>query len=163
MKQVGIEIPKVDALEKALGIAKYGADLPAQEALYLKVVRSPRPHAKIVRIETEEALRIPDVQRIFTAKDILGKNLVGTITKDQPVLASDRVRYIGDPVVLIAAKTEEAADEAAKKVISGSNKRVLGAQTEIIDGREVHVIKVLTPDGRIQHYLIDAETGEIIG
>ena len=54
-------------------------------------------------------------------------------------------------------------DEATKKVISGSNKRVLGAQTEIIDGREVHVIKVLTPDGRIQHYLIDAETGEIIG
>ena len=117
MKQVGIEIPKVDALEKALGMAKYGADLPAQEALYLKVVRSPKPHAKILRIETEEALRIPDVQRIFTAKDILGKNLVGTITKDQPVLASDRVRYIGDPVVLIAAKTEEAADEAAKKVV----------------------------------------------
>jgi uncharacterized membrane protein YkoI len=54
-------------------------------------------------------------------------------------------------------------DEATKKVISGSNKRVLGAQTEIIDGREVHVIKVLTPDGRIQHYLIDAETGELIG
>ena len=54
-------------------------------------------------------------------------------------------------------------DEATKKVVSGSNKRVLGAQTEIIDGREVHVIKVLTPDGRIQHYLIDAETGQIIG
>jgi len=54
-------------------------------------------------------------------------------------------------------------DEATKKVISGSNKRVLGAQTEIIDGREVHVIKVLTPDGRIQHYLIDAETGQVIG
>jgi len=54
-------------------------------------------------------------------------------------------------------------DEATKKVISGGNKRVLGAQTEIIDGKEVHVIKVLTPDGRIQHYLIDAETGELIG
>ncbi|MGZ3568021.1 MAG: xanthine dehydrogenase family protein molybdopterin-binding subunit [Thermodesulfobacteriota bacterium] len=117
MKQVGIEIPKVDALEKALGTAKYGADLTTQEPLYLKVVRSPRPHAKIVRIETEEALRIPDVQRIFTAKDIPGKNLLGTITKDQPILASDRVRYIGDPVVLIAAKTEEALEEAAKKVV----------------------------------------------
>jgi len=117
MKQVGIEIPKVDALEKALGTAKYGADLPAQEALYLKVVRSPKPHAKIVRIETEEALRIPDVQRIFTAKDIPGKNLLGTITKDQPILASDRVRYIGDPVVLIAAKTEEALEDSAKKVV----------------------------------------------
>jgi CO/xanthine dehydrogenase Mo-binding subunit len=117
MKQVGIEIPKVDALEKALGTTKYGADLPTQEPLYLKVVRSPKPHAKIVRIEKEEALRIPDVQRIFTAGDIPGKNLVGTITKDQPILAPDRVRYIGDPLALIVARTEEALEEAAKKVV----------------------------------------------
>ena len=117
MKHVGIEIHKVDALEKALGTAKYGADLPIQEPLYLKVVRSLKPHAKIVKIETEEALKIPDIQRIFTAKDIPGKNRVGTIKKDQPVLASDRVRYIGDPVALIAAKTEEALEEAAKKVV----------------------------------------------
>jgi len=117
MKQVGIEIPKVDALEKALGTAKYGADLPIHEPLYLRVVRSPKPHAKIVKIGMDEAQRIQGVERIFTAKDIPGKNLVGTITKDQPILASDRVRYIGDPVLLIAAKTEEAADEAAKKVV----------------------------------------------
>ena len=116
MKRVGIEIPKVDVLEKALGEAKYGADLPPGEILCLKVVRSAKPHAKIVRIEMDEALRIPDVERIFTAKDIPGKNLIGTITKDQPVLASDRVRYIGDPVALIAAKTEEAVNEAAKKL-----------------------------------------------
>jgi len=117
MKRVGIEIPKVDVLEKALGEAKYGADLPPGEILCLKVVRSAKPHAKIVRIEMDEALRIPDVERIFTAKDIPGKNLIGTITKDQPVLASDRVRYIGDPVALIAAKTEEAVNEAAKKLV----------------------------------------------
>ena len=117
MKQVGIEIPKVDVLEKALGEAKYGADLPNQEPLHLKVIRSPKPHAKIVKIEMEETLRIPGVERIFTAKDIPGKNLVGTITKDQPILASDRVRYIGDPVALIAAKTEEAVEEAAKKLV----------------------------------------------
>ena len=117
MKQVGIEIPKVDVLEKALGEAKYGADLPTMEPLHLKVVRSPKPHAKIVRIEMDEALRIPGVERIFTAKDIPGKNLVGTITKDQPILASDRVRYIGDPVALVVAKTEEVAEEAAKKLV----------------------------------------------
>ena len=117
MKQVGIEIPKVDVLEKALGEAKYGADLPSGEPLYLKVVRSPKPHAKIVRIEMDNVLKVPGVERVFTAKDIPGKNLVGTITKDQPILASDCVRYIGDPVALIAAKTEEAVEEAAKKLV----------------------------------------------
>jgi CO/xanthine dehydrogenase Mo-binding subunit len=117
MKQVGIEIPKVDVIEKALGEAKYGADLPTQEPLYLKVLRSPKPHAKIVRIEMDEALRVPGVEGVFTAKDIPGKNLVGTINKDQPILASDRVRYIGDPVALIAAKTKEVAEEAVKKLV----------------------------------------------
>src|SRR4030042_3817030 len=117
MKQVGIEIPKVDVLEKALGEAKYGADLPNQEPLHLKVIRSPKPHAKIVKINTEEALRVPGVERVFTAKDIPGKNLVGTISKDQPILASDRLRYQGDPVALVAAKTEEAAEEGAKKLV----------------------------------------------
>jgi len=117
MKQVGIEIPKADVLEKALGAARYGADLPIQEPLYLKVVRSPRPHAKIVRIETDEVLKIPAVERVFTAKDIPGKNRVGTVIKDQPILALDRIRYIGDPIALIAGKTEEGVDEAAKKLV----------------------------------------------
>ena len=117
MRQVGIEIPKVDVLEKALGEAKYGADLRSNKALHLKVVRSPKPHAKIVQIEKEEALRVPGVERVFTAIDIPGRNLIGIIAKDQPVLAWDRVRYIGDPVALVAAETEEAAEEAARKVV----------------------------------------------
>jgi uncharacterized membrane protein YkoI len=53
--------------------------------------------------------------------------------------------------------------EATQKLLSDGNKRVLGATTEIIDGREIHIIKVLTRDGRIQHYKIDAETGAVIG
>ncbi|ESS69967.1 hypothetical protein MGMO_126c00110 [Methyloglobulus morosus KoM1] len=52
--------------------------------------------------------------------------------------------------------------EATQKILSDGNKRVLGATTVIIDGREVHIIKVLTPDGHIQHYKIDAETGALI-
>ena len=116
MRQVGIEIPKVDVLEKTLGEARFGADLPISDPLYLKVVRSLKPHAKILRIEIDEALRVPGVEKIFTSKDIPGKNLVGTINKDQPILASDRVRYVGDPVALVAAKTEEVAEEASKKL-----------------------------------------------
>jgi len=117
MKQVGIAIPKVDALEKVLGEAKYGADLSSKEPFHLKVVRSPKPHAKIVRIEINDALKVTGVERIFTAKDIPGRNLFGVINKDQPILASDRVRYVGDPVALVSAQTEEAAEEAAKKVL----------------------------------------------
>lgn len=117
MKQVGIEIPRVDALEKVLGSARYGADQTLEHALHLKVVRSKKPHAKIKSIRIDEAVRVPGVEKVFTAKDIPGKNLIGIITKDQPVLASDRVRYVGDPVALVTARSSEAAEEAACKVI----------------------------------------------
>ena len=116
MKQVGIDVPKVDVLEKVLGSAQYGADRAIENPFYLKVVRSGKAHAGIAGIQYAEALNVPGVERIFTAKDIPGKNLIGNITKDQPVLASDRVRYIGDPVALVAARSAEAAEEAAKKV-----------------------------------------------
>jgi CO/xanthine dehydrogenase Mo-binding subunit len=116
MRQVGIGIPKADALEKVLGEARFGADLYMKDPLCLRVVRSPIPHAKIVRIDLEEALRSPGVDRIFTSKDIPGKNLIGSIIKDQTVLASDRVRFVGDPVALVVAKTEEAAEAAAAQV-----------------------------------------------
>lgn len=52
--------------------------------------------------------------------------------------------------------------EATQKILSDGNKRVLGATTVVIEGKEVHIIKVLTPDGHIQHYKIDAETGALL-
>jgi hypothetical protein len=54
-------------------------------------------------------------------------------------------------------------DQATRQVIGNDNHRVLGAQTIILNGREVHVIKVLTPDGRIHYFRIDAETGALLG
>lgn len=54
-------------------------------------------------------------------------------------------------------------DEVTKQIRQNGDKRVLGAKTETIDGREVHVIKVLTSDGRIQYLRIDAETGKPLG
>ncbi|MFU8789400.1 MAG: PepSY domain-containing protein [Methylobacter sp.] len=53
-------------------------------------------------------------------------------------------------------------DEATQQIIEGTYNKVLGAQTEIIDGKAVHIIKVLTPDGRIRYYKIDAETGQLV-
>ena len=117
MRQIGVDLPKIDVLRKVLGEARYGADLSTEGPLHLKVIRSPKLHAKILEIQMEDALKVQGVERIFTAKDIPGKNLIGTINKDQPILAVDRVRYVGDPVALVAARTEEAAEEASRKVI----------------------------------------------
>lgn len=52
--------------------------------------------------------------------------------------------------------------EATQTILSNGNNRVLGATTEMIDGKEIHIIKVLTPDGHILYYKIDAETGALI-
>lgn len=54
-------------------------------------------------------------------------------------------------------------DEATKQVRQDSRVKVLGAKTESIEDRKVHVIKILTPDGRIQYQRIDAETGRLLG
>ncbi|CAG7857419.1 hypothetical protein MCAMS1_02232 [biofilm metagenome] len=62
--------------------------------------------------------------------------------------------------VLIVARVS--LNEATQKILSNGKNRVLGASTEIIDGREVHIIKVLTPEGRILHFKIDAESGAVI-
>jgi hypothetical protein len=58
--------------------------------------------------------------------------------------------------------TRVSLDQATHQIIKEQKIRVLGAQTEIVDGKEVHVIKVLTSDGHIRHYRIDAETGNPI-
>jgi len=114
--KIGVNVLKLDAFEKVLGASRYGGDYSIPNLLYLKVVRSDKPHAKIVRIELEEALRVKGVERIFTAKDIPGRNRIGIIQKDQPVLALDRVRYVGDPIALVAGETVEVTEEASRKI-----------------------------------------------
>lgn len=53
-------------------------------------------------------------------------------------------------------------DEAAKRIIQQGDNKVLSTKTETIDGRQVHIIKVLTPEGRIQHIKIEADTGRVV-
>lgn len=64
-----------------------------------------------------------------------------------------------EPALLL---TRVSLDQATHQIIKDSNIKVLGAFTVVIDGKEVHIIKVLTADGHIRHYRIDAETGNPI-
>ncbi len=84
--------------------------------LYAKVTRSKYPHALIKRINTEKAKNIPGVVAVLTHKDIPALNAFGILTPDQPVLCFDKVRYLGDAVVVVAAESLETAERAAQTV-----------------------------------------------
>jgi len=116
MAEVGREIERLDAWRKVLGKALYAADMRLEGLLHMKVLRSDRPHARIRSIDTSRAQGIEGVVKIFTWRDIPGKNLIGIINKDQPVLAAERVRYVGEPIALVVASTEEAASEALEAI-----------------------------------------------
>jgi uncharacterized membrane protein YkoI len=53
-------------------------------------------------------------------------------------------------------------DQATKKIIARNESKILDAKTEVIEGKEVHIIKILTPDGRVQYIKVDAGTGKIV-
>jgi len=84
--------------------------------LVLKMLPSDRHHARIVKVDTNDAMRVEGVVRIFTAEDIPGRNTTGIINKDRPLLAEGKVRSRGDAVALVAAETAQSAEEAAKKI-----------------------------------------------
>jgi CO/xanthine dehydrogenase Mo-binding subunit len=109
-------IPRIDALEKVTGETKYTTDNVQEEALYVRVVRSPHPHALIRRIDTGAAERIQGVARVATAKDVPGSNYIGYVVQDRPLLCSDRVRFVGDSVALVIADTPESAELGVQAV-----------------------------------------------
>lgn len=113
---MGVSHPRPSALAKACGTALFSADIKVKGALEIAVVRSEVPHAKIVAIDYSEAEKMPGVAGVVTAKDIKGTNLLKYIVDDRPVLCGDRVRYVGDPIVAVAAETKEQAEAAAKAI-----------------------------------------------
>ena len=97
---IGQSIPKIGVNERLRGEPIFSGDLDFDDALVLKVLRSTKAHARIVDINYDQALQIKGVVRVFTEKDIPGKNLMGIINKDQPLLATDKVRAVGEPIAL---------------------------------------------------------------
>ena len=114
---VGVSHIRKDVESKVLGTAKYTGDIKMPGMLYGKALRSKYPSAKIIHINTSEAKRIPGVHAIITSHDIPGRNIFGLANLDQEVLASDRVRMMGDPLAFVAAESLEIAQEAVESII----------------------------------------------
>ncbi|MGH2449991.1 MAG: xanthine dehydrogenase family protein molybdopterin-binding subunit [Candidatus Limnocylindria bacterium] len=115
----GTPAPRVDGIAKVTGSARYTADLAVPGMAHAVAVRSTRAHARIVDIERAAAARAPGVLKVITGADLLEAGLTpyyGHIVLDHPVLAIDRVRFQGEPVVLVVAETRLEAAEAADLV-----------------------------------------------
>ena len=106
--------PRLDALEKVMGTALYADDLVFPDMLHVVTIHCPFPHARILHIDGEQALKVPSVVGIYTAKDCQGG--LSSNPKDKPVLVENVAKCCGDGVALVAAETKKAAHEAAALV-----------------------------------------------
>jgi len=114
--KVGESVLRPDAPLKARGDFPYSSDLQVEGMLWGATVRSPHPYARILSIDSSEALAVPGVRSVLTHQDVPGQKLYGLEIPDQPVLAFDFVRYWGEAVALVAADHPEQARRAAQKV-----------------------------------------------
>ena len=114
---LGTNHPRPTGLSKACGTAQFTADIRIPGALELAVLRSQHAHAKILSIDASKALEMSGVAGVMTARDIQGTNRLKFVVPDRPVLCEDRVRYIGDPVAVVAAETKEQAAAAVDKIL----------------------------------------------
>lgn len=123
MNYIGESIPRVDAVGKVTGKTDFPGDINMPGQAYMKILFASRPHARITRIDTSEALAVDGVLAVFTAADV-PVNEYGLIMPDQPVLCgpgsgkpyADRVRFIGDQVALVVAESEKIASQACKLI-----------------------------------------------
>lgn len=113
----GRSIPRRDGVAKVTGSARYTVDLTLPGMLHAQVVRSDRPHARLVEIQTEEAAGSPGVVRVITAADLKGfVPYFGHVVLDHPILARERTLYAGEPVALVVASSRAAAAAGAQLV-----------------------------------------------
>lgn len=115
MVAVGISVEQLAAELKVTGKARFGADVCLPDLLWCAFARSPVPHARIVSIDTRRAQAVPGVHAVMSGRDLPARRW-GRRLQDVPVLAVDRVRFIGEKVVGIAAETRAVAEEAARLV-----------------------------------------------
>lgn len=110
-KSVGKAVPRFEGADKVSGKIRYAADIEFPAALSAKILRSSLPHARIVGIDTAKAAKLAGVRALITGADVAGV-MVGLRMKDMPLLAQDRVRYVGEPIAAVAADNDEIAEEA---------------------------------------------------
>src|SRR5947207_1414536 len=109
---VGKPFRKVDARAKCTGQTRFADDIILPRILFAKMLRSPKPHAFMERIEVSKALKLSGVIAVITGKDLPIPYGILPVSQDEHALCIEKVRFIGDPVAAIAAIDEDTAFDA---------------------------------------------------
>jgi aerobic-type carbon monoxide dehydrogenase small subunit (CoxS/CutS family) len=152
LQNVGQPLARPDAIEKVTGQTLYADDYHFPGMLHGATLRSAHPHARIVSIDTSAALVLPGVHAVLTHKDIPGDPRHGLVENDWPVFAGGNyaARYVGDPLALVVAESEEVARAALQQI--RVEYEVLPAVTDPVSARQ--------PDATVLHP--DRPTGNLL-
>jgi CO/xanthine dehydrogenase Mo-binding subunit len=107
---IGTSVERVDGPEMLTGQALYGPDMKLPNMLWGKILRSPIPHGKVLRVDVEKAKKHPGVKAVICARDVPARRY-GYAIEDEYIFAIDKVVYVGQPVAAVAAVDEETAEE----------------------------------------------------
>nr|VFK29207.1 MAG: xanthine dehydrogenase large subunit [Candidatus Kentron sp. MB] len=135
----------IDAERHVRGESQFVDDIPAPEgALYAAVYSSPIAHGNITKLDIAPAEQAAGVHGVFTAEDIPGENQIGNIIPDEPLLASGKVYYVGQPIAIVVANSAEIARAAARMIETEFEEL-----PAIFDAREAHAQGQLIAPPRI--------------
>jgi CO/xanthine dehydrogenase Mo-binding subunit len=150
MNQIGREIPRLEVRAKVTGRADYTHNFRLPGMLYGKVFRSTVPHGRILEIDTEAARALAGVHRVITGEDIrklIPEPYYGPAFHDQPILALDKVRHVGEPVAVVLASDPHIAEQAVQ-LISADYEELPAVYDEVAAmAPDILVHDVLRPAG----------------
>ena len=159
--RLGDSITRPDGTAKVQGSFAFSGDLSAESCLWGATLRSPHPSARIVSIDLSAAYAISGVETIITAADVPGKPSYGLISQDQPVFASEVVRYVGEPIAAVAADHPETCRRALAAIV------VVYEATEPLTDPELAIDgshPPIHPDGNvIRHQRIVSGDTSVVG
>jgi CO/xanthine dehydrogenase Mo-binding subunit len=119
-RRIGTDVRPRDAVDRVVGTLPFTIDRRVPGMAHAKAVRSTVPHGRIVEINTSDADGMPGVVAIVTGQDLLADKGIdpyfGTKRRDQPAIAIDVVRHVGEPVAVVVAETRFQAQQAADRV-----------------------------------------------
>ncbi len=150
---VGESVERPDSAPKVKGEFQYGSDLRREGMLFGATLRSPHPHARIVGIDTAVAKKMSGVKAIITARELPTREVFGLMKPDQPVLAGSTVRYVGEPVAIVAAETAEEARLAARAI--GVRYEPLAPITDPVAALQADAAKIHRKGNVIEDVLVE--------
>src|SRR5436309_1206742 len=168
MRLIGVPRRRVDGRAKVTGQTKFADDLMLPRTVHCKLLRSTVPHARLLSIDASRALAHPGVLLVLTGRDLPIPYGILPVSQDEHALATDRVRFVGDPVAAVVARDELTAFEALDLIeVNYEPLRTFNTPEDSLahdtprihdygDGRNLHKLVSLT-FGDVDHALADAD------